>query len=305
MEHVVWSARPRLRAPVLVAAFAGWNDGGDAATIAARYLAEQWSARPFASIDAEEFFDFTSVRPTTRLVDGHLRAIEWPENELRAAAVPGASSDVVVLLGTEPHLRWRTFCAQVLGVASELGVRMVVTLGGLLAEVPHDRPVRLIGTASDATVIERYGLQASRYEGPTGIVGVLHDACHRAGIPSVSLWAVLPHYAQQVSSPKAALELVRRAAALLGASVTTTALEIGAAAYEREVDALVADDDALADYVRRLGQLYDEGRLGEDDDEDEPALGEAGDASQLDAEPGDVDRFVADVERFLRDQQGE
>ena len=171
----------------MVAAFEGWNDAADASSTAARYLRERWDARPFASIDPEDFFDFSTTRPQVRLIDGLTREITWPETELSAAALPGSQRDVVVLVGTEPQLRWRTFCAEVTGIAGELGVELVVTLGALLADVAHTRPVRVTGTAADPELVARLGLQRSAYEGPTGIVGVLHDACRQAQIPSASL----------------------------------------------------------------------------------------------------------------------
>lgn len=293
MEHVRWSATPRLRRPVVIAAFAGWNDAGEAATLAARHLAETWAARPFATLDPEEFYDFGSTRPQVRLRDGVTREVLWPDNVFAAASVLGTDLDVVILTGHEPQLRWRTFCQEILGVAGQLGARMVVTLGALLAEVPHSRPVSIIGTAADDELINRFELQRSRYEGPTGIVGVLHDACGKAGVSSLSLWAAVPAYVQGAPSAKAALALVERTSALLAVPIPTTALEIAAAAYEREVDELVADDEDLTGYVRRLESMADNGGNfdgGDDDDDDDEA----------DEEPS-VDGLVEEVERFLRD----
>ena len=278
MEHVAWSSHPRLRHPVLIAAFEGWNDAGEAATYAARYLAQQWGARRFAVVDPEEFFDFSSTRPTVRLDNGFTRHIEWPSTELAAGAVPGASADVVILIGTEPQLRWRTFAEQILGVARELDVGMVITLGALLAEVPHSRPVSIIGTADDDDLIHRLDLRRSTYQGPTGIVGVLSDSLRRAGIPTASLWAAVPTYVPGAPSPKAALALVERVASVMAVAVPTTELEIAAASYERQLDELVADDDDTASYVARL----------------EAAADEAGAA--------DHDDLIEGVERYLRDQ---
>src|SRR5260221_1795122 len=194
MDHVQWGHRPRLRRPVMVAAFEGWNDAADASSTAARYLRERWEARPFATIDPEDFYDFSTTGPMVRLSDGVTREIVWPETELSAAALPGSQRDIIVMVGTEPQLKWRTYCSEVTGIAAELGVEMVVTLGALLADVAHTRPVRVTGTAADPALVERLGLQRSAYEGPTGIVGVLHDACTRVNIPSASLWAAVPHY---------------------------------------------------------------------------------------------------------------
>jgi predicted ATP-grasp superfamily ATP-dependent carboligase len=288
MDHVAWSRRPELDSPTLVAAFTGWNDAGDAASLAVRHLIDQFSARAFASIDPEEFFDFQTTRPEVRLADGVTREILWPGNDLFSASTPGG--DVMLLLGTEPQLKWRTFARQVTDVAREMGAGLVVTLGALLADVIHRRPVHLIGTASDADVIERYGLQRSRYEGPTGIVGVLHDACVRADLASVSLWAAVPAYASQVTSPKAAVTLAEGACDLIGAPFVSGLLGQAVVDYERHVERLVAADSDLVEYVRRLEAMGDEDEE-EDDDDAEAAAGE------LSAEG-----LMDDIERFLRDQ---
>lgn len=257
MEYVRWAGgeRPRLDHPVVIAAFEGWNDAGEAATLAARWLAERWAPSPLADIDPEEFFDFTATRPRVQHDDGGARMIEWPANTFTAGN--GSGIDAVVLIGTEPQLRWRSFCAQVVGVADALGARLVLTLGALLAEIPHNRPTPMAATASDEAVIERLALTRSTYEGPTGIVGVLHDACARAGLASASLWAAVPAYVPGAPSPKAALALVERIADLLGVAVTATDLEIAAAAYERQVSEVVADDEDMADYLERLEERFD------------------------------------------------
>ena len=223
------------------------------------------------------------------------REIVWPSNEFSASSVLGADLDVVLVLGTEPQLKWRTFCAEMIGVATEINARMLITLGALLAEVPHSRPVSVIGTAADPTLIDQYGLQRSRYEGPTGIVGALHDACTTAGIPSLSLWAAVPAYVQGAPSPKAALALVERVGDVLGLMVPTTALEIVAAAYEREVDEVVTNDDDLTGYVRRLEDMVDSGQPFGDDDEDDEDL----------TADDNVDDLVEELERYLRDQHGD
>jgi proteasome assembly chaperone (PAC2) family protein len=294
MEHVAWSRRPTLRTPILVAAFTGWNDAGDAASLAVQHLADLFDAERFASIDAEEFYDFQSTRPQVRLVDGVTREVVWPSNDLMSASTPGG--DLVLLLGNEPQLRWRTFAQQVLSVAEAVGVRLVVTLGALLADVPHKRPVQIIGTGTDPVVIERFGLTRSRYEGPTGIVGVLHDACGRRGIESVSLWAAVPGYAAGSTSPKAALALVQAASSFVGTPVASGALGEAIPAYEAEIDEQLAADDELQAYVRRLELLHD-GDDGYEDDEDEEAPEEAHESGGPSAE-----RLVEEVERYLRDQ---
>jgi predicted ATP-grasp superfamily ATP-dependent carboligase len=281
MEIVRWEGRPRLRKPVLVAAFEGWNDAGDAASTAAHYMAVAWGADRFATIDPEEFYDFTATRPQVRMVDEGARRIEWPTNEWAAASLPGPR-DVLFLHGTEPQLRWRTFCATVLGVARATGAEMVVTLGSLLTDTPHTRPVPLTGTAGPE-LAGRLGVRRSRYEGPTGIVGVLHDACARADLPSASLWAAVPHYVGQVPSPKAALALVERASAILEAPVDTSELRDAAEAYERQVTEQVEDDENALAYVRQLEEAADE-------DDEEPIPFPTQDA------------LAAEVERFLREQ---
>ena len=276
---------PPLRRPVLVAAFEGWNDAADAASSAARYLRDRWSARPFADIDPEEFYDFSSTRPHVRLVDGITRQIDWPSNELSAAELPGTSRDVVVLLGTEPQLRWRTFASEVVGLAGELKIELVVILGALLADVPHTRPVRVTGTAADDELVRRLDLAHSSYEGPTGIVGVLHDAFRRAELPSASLWAAVPHYVAATPSPKASLALIRRTTRLLSTSVATDELESAAADYERQVSEVVASDEDVSAYVSRLEASIDEGDL-------------------ADMEMPSGDALAAELERFLRDHPG-
>jgi proteasome assembly chaperone (PAC2) family protein len=199
--------RPELRHPALVCAFRGWNDGGQGASVAGHFLARAWNAEKFAEIDPETFFDFQATRPHISLVEGTRRRIDWPENTFLDAQLHDGPRDVVLLLGTEPNLRWRTFSKVVTDLALDLGVELVVTLGSLLADVPHTRPAPVTGNATDPDLVEQLGLQASRYEGPTGIVGVVHDACRSAGIPSASLWAAVPHYVSMTPSPRAAKAL--------------------------------------------------------------------------------------------------
>jgi proteasome assembly chaperone (PAC2) family protein len=280
MDAVIWEARPQLNRPVMVAAFEGWNDAADAASTAVRYLRDRWSAHPFATIDHEDFYDFTATRPQVRLVNGLTRRIEWPETELSCAALPGTSRDVVVLLGHEPQLKWRTFTEQIVTIATELKVELIVILGALLADVPHSRPVRVTGTAADAELVRRLGLGRSTYEGPTGIVGVLHDALRRRGVPSLSLWAAVPTYVSGPASPAATLALIRRVVDLLGVPFDTSTLEEESAEYLARIDDLVADDDDLRGFLDRLEAAYDEDVADEVD-------------------PADL---IAEVERFLREQ---
>ena len=224
MAELRLASRPTLRRPVLIAAFRGWNDGGQGASLAAGFLARTWRAARFADIDPEGFFDFQETRPHVSLVDD-TRQIDWPDSAFYHAALPGTNRDAILLLGIEPNLRWRTFSELIAGLATDLGVELVITLGSLLADVPHTRPSPVTGSASDAELVEQLGLQASRYEGPTGIVGVLHDACKRDGLPSASLWAAVPHYVSLAPSPRAALALCTRLAGLLGTTIDTHELE--------------------------------------------------------------------------------
>src|SRR6266511_610462 len=210
---------PSLTRPVLISAFRGWNDGGQGASLAGGYLAKSWDAERFAEIDPEEFFDFQATRPHVSLVEGMTRRIDWPENAFYHAPLPGTDRDAVLLLGIEPNLRWRTFASLVLDLAQELGVEIFVSLGALLADVPHTRPAPVTGSASDPELVASLGLQQSRYQGPTGIVGVLHDAFRIGGIPSASLWAAVPHYVSLTPSPRAAYALAERLADLLGGTI--------------------------------------------------------------------------------------
>src|SRR5579859_228154 len=225
MSELNVSFTPSLKRPVLIAAFRGWNDGGQGASLGAAYLAKQWGAERFADIEPENFFDFQAVRPHVSLVDGETRRVDWPDNGFFHASIPGADRDAVLLLGIEPNLRWRTFSGLILDLAKDLGVEMVVTLGSLLADVPHTRPAPVTAAATDPALVEQVGLEPSRYEGPTGIVGILHDACRAAAIPSVSLWAAVPHYVSLAPSPRAALALVRRLGELIDVEIDLTELE--------------------------------------------------------------------------------
>jgi predicted ATP-grasp superfamily ATP-dependent carboligase len=250
-------SRPALTRPVLIAAFRGWNDGGQGASLAGGFLAKQWQAARFAEIDPEGFYDFQATRPHVSLVEGATRRIDWPENAFFHAHISGQSRDAVLLLGIEPNLRWRTFASLVTDLARELSVELVVTLGSLLADVPHTRPAPVTGAATDPSLIEQLGLQASRYEGPTGIVGVLHDACRRAGLPSASLWAAVPHYVSLAPSPRAALALCQRLADLLEAPIDTSELEEASERYAEQVSEAVSADADTAAYVEELEQRSD------------------------------------------------
>lgn len=273
--------------PTLLAGFTGWNDAGDAASTAMRTMVESWGAQPLAEIDPEVFTDFATVRPQVRLDEDKQRSILWPTVGVWSASLPGG--DVILLLGPEPALRWRLFSETLLGIAERFDTTMAISLGALLADVPHSRPVPIIGTAADDGLIERFELQRSHYEGPTGIVGVLHDTWQRSGLPTASLWAAVPGYAAQVSSPKASLALIERACSMIGTPAPTGALESGAAEYDARVAALIGDDDDMVEYLARLEEISD------DDEEDDDEMTAAGSI--------DPDDLMNEVEQFLRDQE--
>lgn len=253
MDALAWEAEPpQLRSPVLVCAFAGWNDAAGSATTALTTAAESLDANVIAQIDPEEFFDFQANRPTITLTEGQSREIEWPGNVLLAATPPGAERDLVLLAGTEPNLRWRTFSDGIADAAEMLGVQMVVTLGALIADVAHTLPVPITGLASDEALVEQLDLARSTYEGPTGVVGVLHDACRHRGIPSASLWAAVPHYVAAVPNPKAALALLRRLEGLVGVAVEASGLEEESESYERQVSRAVAANPEIEELVSRI-----------------------------------------------------
>ncbi len=255
MTSLAWEQQPELRRPVLVAGFEGWNDAASAASEAAGWLTRQFGATKIASMDPEEHFDFQSARPTVELVDGVTRDLTWPANEF--FAVPVDARDIVVLRGVEPNLRWPSFCREVLGVASETGCEMVVTLGALLADVPHTRPVRVTGATTDPELMASLHLQRSRYEGPTGIVGVLHDTARATGVASASLWAPVPHYVSTPPNPLATRALLDRLAQLLGTAFELGDLDELSQAWQTRVDEVVSQDDDVRSYVGQLEERYD------------------------------------------------
>jgi predicted ATP-grasp superfamily ATP-dependent carboligase len=255
---VEWQDRPQLRDPIFVCAFKGWNDAGEAASAAVQFLCDSFGANPLATIDPEDYYDFTAVRPTVRLVEGRSRAIDWPENAFHAAHVPSADRDLIMLRGVEPSLRWKGFCDDVMEVAEAMNVGMIVTLGALLADVPHSRPVGITGLASTEGLVERLGFDRTNYEGPTGIVGVLHATCANAGIDSASLWAPVPHYVAATPNPKAALALVRGFEGIAGIAVDASQLETAAEDYDRQVSAAVSTDPDVKAFVERLEEMADE-----------------------------------------------
>ncbi|MEW6638316.1 MAG: PAC2 family protein [Actinomycetota bacterium] len=259
-RYIQLERRPELERPVLIAGFTGWNDAAEAASVAVSSLAEYWGAERFGAFEAEEFFDFQATRPQIKLVEGVTRRIEWPENVLSATA-PSVEAiggrGAVLLSGPEPNFRWRSFSQAVVELARELGVEMVVTMGALLADVPHTRPVAVAANSQNPALVENLGLTSSRYEGPTGITGVLHRYCAGSGLPAVSLWASVPHYLPAVPSAPAALSLLNSLSRLLEVRVETAHLESTAAQYQEQVSAAVARDPDLSSYVRMLEERYD------------------------------------------------
>jgi proteasome assembly chaperone (PAC2) family protein len=287
MQPLQWEYRPDgLRAPALICAFKGWNDAADAASTAITFVGGALGARRFATIDPEEFYDFQATRPRIKLVEGQTRQIVWPEVELYEARIPRAPRDLILLAGSEPSFRWRGFSKLIVDVAEAIGVQLVVTLGALLADVPHTRPVSVTGIASDPALVARLGLASSSYEGPTGIVGILHSACQEAGLPSASLWAAVPHYIAAAPNPKAALALVRKLEGLVGVAVNAADLESAAGDYERQVNLAVQSDPDVQAFVERLEQA-------------------AGTDAEDEAGPLPSGETIArDLQRFLR-QRGE
>jgi predicted ATP-grasp superfamily ATP-dependent carboligase len=282
VSHVRFQRRPELRQPLLIAAFRGWNDGGEAATTAAAYLRDRWGGEPFGQVDPEEFFDFQVTRPTVRLVDGVTRLIEWPASTFSHASLP--ERDVIVLLGIEPNVRWRTFTEAVIGAARDLGVETAVTLGAFLADVPHTLPTPVTGSAGDTGRAEELGLSTSRYEGPTGIVGVLHDAFAKAGMPTASLWAAVPHYLPGGPNPKAARALVEKVSVFAGLAIDTEPLVRAGETWESQITSTIEENAELAAYVKQLEAA-------------------ASEREGLEIPTGEA--LAAELERFLREQRGE
>ncbi len=254
---------PELRSPVLIAAFEGWNDAADAASSVIDHLMKVWNARVVAAIDPEEFYDFQMNRPIVGVNDEGMRRITWPSTQLAVASPPGALRDVILLRGIEPNMRWRQFCAELIVASTELGAELVVTLGALLADTPHTRPIPVTGTATEPDLSDRLKLEQSNYEGPTGIVGVFQDACTQRDIPAVSFWAAVPHYVAQPPCPKATLALVGQLEDLLEISIPLDDLPEESRAWERGVDELAEEDEEIGDYVRALEETRDTADLPE------------------------------------------
>jgi predicted ATP-grasp superfamily ATP-dependent carboligase len=274
VDFVELEGNPKLRQPRVVAAFRGWNDAGGAASLAAGYLRSVTDAERFAVIDSEPFVDYQQTRPTVSMVDGDVRHVEWPVTEVFASQ----DHDLMIVLGTEPNMRWRAFSDSIVDLAQRYRSRLVITMGALLADTPHTRPVPVSASASDPELMSRHGLVRSTYEGPTGIVGVLHDSCSRAGLVSASLWAATPHYISAAPNPQAALALLERLADIAGTPAGSAELERAASEYQLRVASAIADDPDVAGYVEQLEQAADR---------DDPPTGE---------------ELAADFERYLREQ---
>jgi proteasome assembly chaperone (PAC2) family protein len=286
MQPLIWESRPDgLRAPAIICAFSGWNDAGDAASAALTFIGESLKAERFARIDPEDFYDFQSTRPQISFDDQGKREITWPGIEIFAARVPLAPRDLILVQGPEPSMRWRSFCQHIIDLAEALGTQLVVTMGALLADVPHSHPVSITGLASDSGLVDKLSVPETTYEGPTGIVGVLHTACSDAGLPSASLWASVPHYVAAAPNPKAALALVRKIESLVAVSVDATDLENATGDYERQVSRAVQSDPEVQAFVERLEEAAGQ---------DTTALG-----------PGDLpsgDAIASEFQRFLKQQ---
>ncbi|MBL89725.1 MAG: carboxylate--amine ligase [Actinobacteria bacterium] len=274
-----------LNSPVVIAAFEGWNDAGEAASSALRYFQERFSAEKIGSIESEEFFDFTISRPVIQIPDDK-REILWPATEIYATKMFDSKHDLVIVVGHEPQLRWRTFTDQIVEIASIIDSHMVITLGSLLTDIPHSRPVKVFGSSDDSALAKKLNLNPSTYEGPTGIVGVVNNVMREKGIPSLSLWAGVPSYVSGANSPKAALALVERLAEVLQIGIACTDLEIASAAYERQINELVAEDLDTAEYVNQLEEDFDK-------------------SSEVDEQSSNPELLVSEVEAFLRNQTGQ
>ncbi|MEV5301736.1 PAC2 family protein [Amycolatopsis methanolica] len=266
---------------VMILAFEGWNDAGDAASTALEHLQLSWDAKPLAELEPDDYYDFQVSRPTVRMVDGVTRRVEWPTTRLAICHPPGYDQDIVLVTGPEPNMRWRAFCRELLGHIEDLGVTTVVTLGALLADTAHTRPVPVTGTAYDPEAAARFGLERSRYQGPTGIVGILQDACVQAGIPAISIWAAVPHYVSHPPSPKATLALLHKLEDVLDVEVPLGALPEQAEAWQQTVSEMAEEDEEIAEYVRSLEER-----------------GDAETAITLEESSGE--KIAAEFERYLR-----
>lgn len=310
LEHVRWIRRPELRKPYVVAAFTGWNDAADAASSAVRHLVETMDATPLAEIDPEAFTNFEVIRPHVRLSDVGQRHIVWPTVSLWTASTP--ERDLILVLGPEPSMQWKAFCNQLVGIATAYKAVSVVTIGALVADVAHRRPTQVLSTSSDQGLIDRFDLRPSQYEGPTGITSVLGDAFNRADMPNIALWAAVPTYASQITSPKAALALVERLGEILDTDLPSLPLSELVEQYEEQIDEMISQDDSLTRYLERIENLDDDEDYEYDEDDDIDLAAEDDNSLPLDDRPRDdtplpdgpvdSDALMEEVERFLRSQ---
>ncbi len=259
MSSIIWeSDAPELRDPVLVASFSGWNDAAAAASSGLEAVADSFAAEPVARIDPEEFFDFQATRPQIELTQGRVLGVSWPENLIVVGRSDQVERDLLLISGTEPSTRWRTFCDSLLDVAERCGAETMITFGALIADVAHTRPVPITGLATSDELIERLGFEGVAYQGPTGIVGVLHEIAKRRGFAAASLWAAVPHYAAAVPNPKAALALLRRLEGLTGIPLDGSDLEDAASSFESQVSEAVAANPEIKELVERLESQQDD-----------------------------------------------
>ena len=283
-----YEEHPLLRRPRLIMAWAGWNDAGEAASTAARYLASSLEAKPFARIDPEEFYDFTEARPLARYNDGQ-REIMWPSTDFYALPTPAAEQDLILGLGIEPNHRWRSYMAAVRALVTTLGAEMVITLGAVVAGVAHTQPIGVRGSANGPTLAKRYSMHPSRYEGPTGIVGVFHDDCRRNQIDGISLWAAVPHYLPGLANPYAARALLERLETICTLPLNYERLKQEETRFTERVEAALLENEELASYVREL-----EARQGKEPENDSPP-----------PELPSADGLIEDLEDYLRQSRGE
>jgi proteasome assembly chaperone (PAC2) family protein len=281
---------PLLRDPIMIMAFSGWNDAAEAASGAVEHLLSGWRDKNddvlpelIAEVESEDFYDFQVNRPVVSIDDSEIRSITWPSTQVFGMAIPSMKRDLVIVTGVEPSMKWKSFTSDLLDLADDLEVSLIISLGSLLADTPHTRPISVTGTGAHPSIANRLGVSVSKYEGPTGILGIIQDGCMRRGIDAISLWAAIPHYASNAPSPKATLALINTLEEFLNIKIPLSDLPDRADSWEREVNDLAADDSEIADYVK--------------------ALEESKDAAELPEVSGDT--IAKEFERYLRRQQGD
>ncbi len=300
MSDLLIDSHPELRRPILIAAWAGWNDAGESATGAIRFMQRRWRESPFAHIDYDPYYDFTQARPRVRLEDG-VRVLDWPTNDFTAHRREGDGPDIILFQGTEPHLSWRTYAKSMLELCRTFDVSAVITLGALLAEVSHARPVQVSGSSEDLDLRIMLALPdnaTSRYEGPTGIVGVFNVVAKEAGLPIASIWGSVPHYVNASPNPKGSLAILEQLNRQLHLDLRLHDLEVFVARFDAQVAEEIAKNPEMTEYARRIEEHQDAEAAGL---EGQPPLG----ASETSAEElPDAQSMVDELERFLREQRG-